>query len=196
MNVTGALSLLCALSGAEAAPPSSLPSTRPVTTRPTKKAKVGGAPKASHRRAAARPRGGSRIIRKALRIGMSWDFQYEQGFVLNHVDQFSRRWFGRVRAGMIYVHEPWIIALGAVLEGAGVPSLAYGLQIEVTHLWQGFWGQATVSLDADAHVFSALSAGWSLLGFEWQRRLSDGGSLRNAYLLKIRVPLGIALFLR
>jgi hypothetical protein len=139
---------------------------------------------------------GIRYVRQPLRVGISWDFQYEQGFMLNDPGPFSRRWFGRVRGGILLVKEPWILALGAVMEGAGVPSLAYGLQVEVTHLWRGVWAQATVSMDGGANMFSALSAGFSLLGFEWQRRLSAGGTVKNGYLLKLRIPVGIALFLR
>jgi len=137
---------------------------------------------------------GVRYVKVPLRIGTSWDFQYEQGIVVNKVPTLSRRFFGRVRFGMLWAREPWIIAVGAVMEGSGIPSLAWGVQFEVTHLWRGLWAQATISMDESANVFSALSTGFSLLGFEWQRRLSAGGTATTGYLIKLRVPIGIIFF--
>ena len=142
---------------------------------------------------------GVRYVKQPLRIGASWDFQFEQGVIVKFADgdgPLSRRFFGRVRAGFLFAHEPWIVALGAIMEGSGVPSLAFGLQLEVTHLWRGLWGQVSVSMDGDAHTFTALSAGFSLLGFEWQKRFSAGGTLSSAFLLKVRIPVGIFFFAR
>lgn len=199
-----ALGLLCADHALAA--PASKPSADAKPAAPSTKkasAKKAAPKKAAAKKKPAKKKGkfygkiaGIRYVRQPLRIGTSWDFQYEQGFMLNDPGPFSKRWFGRVRAGVLLVKEPWILAIGAVMEGAGLPSLAWGLQLEVTHLWRGMWAQATVSMDGGANMFSALSAGFSLLGFEWQRRLSGDGSVTNGYLLKLRVPVGIAVFLR
>ena len=136
-----------------------------------------------------------KILPSPYRIGVSWDLQYEQGFMTNNDVKLSRRFFGRVKAGLLLGYEPWLLSMGPVVEGAGLPDLAWGFQIEITHMWNGLWGQGTISVDGQGHGFSALSVGWSLFGFEWQHRISSGG-LRNGYLIKIRIPIGIYFFAR
>lgn len=173
--------------------------SQPSATAPTKAAPAKAKVPAAKPAKVARRKPGLRYVKQPLRMGASWDFQFEQGVIVKFADgdgPLSRRFFGRVRAGFLFAREPWIVALGAIMEGSGVPSLAFGLQLEVTHLWRGLWGQVSVSMDGDAHTFTALSAGFSLLGFEWQKRLSAGGTLSSAYLLKVRIPVGIFFFAR
>jgi hypothetical protein len=133
------------------------------------------------------------ILPQPLRRGWRFDFLYEQGYALSGIGTLSSRFFARTRIGAFYMYEPWFFAGGLTLEGAGVPSLGIGLQFEVIHLWTGAWGQLGMTITTDADLVSSISAGWSIVGVEWQRRLTDGERFNNAWLIKLRVPIGIFL---
>lgn len=123
--------------------------------------------------------------------GYGLDFQAEGGIVLNDIGQWSQRFFFRERIGLIYLYDPWYFAVGAILEGTGLPNLAAGIQAEVLHM-SGYWAEAGIS-GGEEGGFIHISVGWFIGGFEWQRRVIGDSEELNAFLLKLKLPLGAIL---
>jgi hypothetical protein len=96
--------------------------------------------------------------------------------------------WARARAGRMWVREPHVFSLGFEIEGAFRRSTALGAQAEWTHLQSGVWVQATLGMDFKGRIFGNPSLGWSVFGVE--RRTQEG-----AWLLKLRVPIGVLLAL-
>lgn len=129
----------------------------------------------------------------STRRGIGPDLQLEIGFAFGLDDPpLSRRFPVRARYGVLLVSEPWFLAIGAILEGSGASLFAGGLQVELTHLWTGFWGQTGVSMGEHANTFIHIAAGWSLAGFEWQRQVANGSD--QAFVIKLRLPFGFLAF--
>jgi len=149
--------------------------------------------------AAAKPRARGKRYPGAIRRGLGVDLTAEIGYAFA-IDTVARRFANRLRLGLLMVSEPWFLSVGATLEGGGVALLAGGLQVELVHLWTGFWAQSGLSVGeglatgGGVHLFFNAAAGWSLFGFEYQRRLVGDGEESNAYILKLKAPLGVLFF--
>lgn len=136
-------------------------------------------------------------VDQPLRIGVSWDAEAELGFALAGIDSTPQRFFIRARAGILSAEEPFFFTAGATFEGSGPVGIAGGFQIGVSHLWTGLWGTLGLAVDERSDAFFHLSAGYSLIGIEWHRRMTgDPKPLddRDVYLLKLRLPIGIFVF--
>jgi hypothetical protein len=96
--------------------------------------------------------------------------------------------WARVRGGWMWVREPHIFSLGLALESGFRRSAAVGVQAEWTHLQSGVWAQTTAGVDFKGRSFAHPSLGWSIFGVE--RR-----SIDDAWLLKLRIPIGVILAL-
>ncbi len=132
------------------------------------------------------------VLDEPLRKGISWDAQVEIGYGFYTQQKVDRRIAGRVRAGALFVHEPYYVAVGATFELGGLLSIGGGIQMELTHLWSGFWGQAGLMYGEKSRLATSLAAGWSLVGLEWQQQLT--GEKGAAIFVKLHVPIGIAVF--
>lgn len=94
----------------------------------------------------------------------------------------------RVRTGATFVREPLFVSLGADIQMFSRFSPRLGAQLEIMHLWTGFWGQVGFGFDLiHRNVVPNASVGWSLLGAEFQRLPQN----QWMTLLKIRIPIGI-----
>lgn len=94
----------------------------------------------------------------------------------------------RARAGRMWIREPHVFSLGLAFESGFRRSAAVGAQAEWTHLQSGVWAQATAGVDFKGRGFAHPSLGWSVFGVE-RRTLDD------AWLLKLRIPIGVILAL-
>lgn len=132
-----------------------------------------------------------------LRKGASWDAEAQVGFAAFGVDGLADRFFFRARAGLLIAREPWFTAVGATFEGSGSPELAGGLQVSISHLWSGFWLDGGASVDDAPNLFLHLGAGYAIFGLEWMHQLTGDPTdkdARNAWLFKLRIPIGIFFF--
>lgn len=123
--------------------------------------------------------------------GVGLDLQTEFGVGLVDVQSLSERFFLRQRIGVLCFYEPWFFSLGATVEGLGLPNFAAGMEIEATNLYFGGWLQFGASIGKE-HNYLHLGLGWSVFGVEWQNQIF-GTEHANAFLLKVKLPLGILL---
>ena len=133
------------------------------------------------------------VLDEPLRKGTSWDAQLEIGYGFYTQQKVDRRIAGRVRAGALFVHEPYFVVAGATFELGGLLSIGGGLQVELTHLWSGFWGQAGFLSGEKSKFITSLAVGWSILGLEWQQQLT--GEKGAGLFIKLHVPIGIVVFM-
>lgn len=124
---------------------------------------------------------------------MTWDAEVDVGYTAYGVAALEHRFFGRGRAGVLIIHEPYFVTIGGTVEGVGLPRIAGGIEAGVSHLWWGLWVQGGVAVDLGPDLFFHLSAGFTLLGVEWQRRVTGdpGTDRRDSIAIVLRLPIGI-----
>ena len=127
------------------------------------------------------------------RRGVQLDFQVEGGAGFAIRNELPHAPFLRARLGMLIVREPWILAFGPTFELGGMAGLGVGGQLDFIHLASGW----SVELGAayavrDRAVFSA-SLGYAIFGIEWQHLFAEQDA--DAILFKVRIPVGVFLFL-
>lgn len=125
----------------------------------------------------------------AMHRGIGLDIQLEAGVGLVDVHSLNERFFLRHRVGFLCFYEPWFFSIGATVEGLGLPGLAGGVEAEVSNLQFGGWLQGGISVGKE-HNFMHIGIGWSVFGVEWQNQVF-GTEHANAFLLKLKAPLGI-----
>ncbi len=136
-------------------------------------------------------------VDQALRTGVTWDAEVQVAFAVAGIDGIPRRFFVRGRAGILSAHEPMFFTAGATIEASGPVGIAGGLELGLSHLWSGVWAQGGLSVDEDADTFIHLSVGYTILGFEWHRRLTgDPAAMddRDVWMVEVRLPIGIYVF--
>jgi hypothetical protein len=127
------------------------------------------------------------------RRGISWDFQIEGGWAASLKNELPHHWFGRARAGMLFLAEPQMYAIGPTFELGGLIGSGVGGQIDVIQLATGFSLEAGAAVSFDGFLVSHLSLGYALFGVEWQQRY--GSAPAAALLFKLRIPVGAFVYL-
>jgi len=127
------------------------------------------------------------------RRGISWDLQIEGGWAASLKNELPHHWFGRARAGMLFLAEPQMYAFGPTFELGGLIGSGVGGQIDIIQLATGFSLEAGAAVSFDGVVVSHLSLGYALLGVEWQQRF--GSAHAAALLFKLRIPVGAFVYL-
>lgn len=122
----------------------------------------------------------------------TWDLGAEIGLGSRLVPGPGMVWFGRVRAGGLFIRDDlhWSFGLTADLARK---SFTTGLQGEVMHIQAGVWVQATIftsSYDGrNPAIFpgASLAAGFSLFGVEL--RGTWAGTPELGVFVKLRLPI-------
>jgi hypothetical protein len=127
-----------------------------------------------------------------LRKGISWDIQLEVGYGFHTWRKVDQLFYGNLRAGVLLVREPIYAAAGAIFTLGGITSMGGGAQVELTHLWSGFWGQVGLECGERSRWVFSLATGWSVIGLEWQQGLNVENA--TGLFIKMRIPIGIAVF--
>ncbi|MBN2493385.1 MAG: hypothetical protein JXR96_02240 [Deltaproteobacteria bacterium] len=127
------------------------------------------------------------------REGFGWDIQLEGGYAVAGDKVWGDlSFFGRARLGALFVGEPWYLAVGPVVTAGGLAEIGGGLQVELTHLYNGLWGQLGLECNDQPRLQVHIAAGFSIGGLEWQQSIHDAGTW--ALIVKLRIPIGIAVF--
>lgn len=122
----------------------------------------------------------------------TWDMNLDLGYGRVFSDPGHWSTFGRVRAGVLHVHDTLYFALGATYDVSSLTPATFGVQGEVLHLESGFWFQLGGFVGTPgAHPGAMAAAGVSLIGIEAQARGYDDLGTVGAVYLKVRVPVGI-----
>ena len=129
---------------------------------------------------------------QSARKGFGWDLQLEAGYAPAGNPAWDPALFGRLRLGGLWVHEPWYFAAGGVLTTGGLGEFAGGMQVELTHLWTGFWGQLSLEGNDRSQLQAGFGFGWSIVGVELMQ--SPHAADDWLFVAKIRIPIGVALF--
>mgnify|MGYP006948915695 CR=1 FL=1 len=132
------------------------------------------------------------IEEKSARHGFAWDAQLEGGYAPLGEPAWDPALFGRLRLGGLWVHEPWYFAAGAIVTTGGLGEWAGGAQLELTHLWTGFWGQLSLEGNDRSQLQAGLGFGWSIVGIEYMQ--SPHATEDWLFVAKLRIPIGIAIF--
>jgi hypothetical protein len=126
------------------------------------------------------------------RHGVSFDLTLSGGLRLLHSGDETRWWFGRARAGVLLYSEPSFLMLGIAGQISPLGSRSLGVEVEYANLWQGYWVQAGVyPIDSTSGVSVSADLGYTLFGFEYQRRVSGDHSGDQALLFMLHVPIGV-----
>lgn len=123
------------------------------------------------------------------RAGTLPEFSLELGYAPQESSQMAR-----LRVGITTVKEPLFATAGVVAEIGTKQRPVFGVQMEAMHLHLGLWGELGVGLNTRKHVSAHVSAGWSILGVEYQMNNLDvhGGS--RVWLGKVKVPVSLLMY--
>lgn len=162
-------------------------------------------------------------LAKARRVGDSWDVQAEFGVRVlpNRLRCYKKDcplrsstskkfgWpfkafdydgvdpklplFGRIQAGALLVREPWVFTAGPSISFGGMGLVSLGAIAEITHIWQGVWGQFETAWAFGNGLNFSVASGFSVVGAEWKVN-----PMRNEHivLLKLRIPIGLIVFFK
>jgi hypothetical protein len=125
---------------------------------------------------------------------VTWDLNLEGGWGRAFGDSSRPVGFGRVRGGVLWVHEPWYSSAGLFYDFSSFTPATFGVQIEQMHLTTGLWVQVGGGVDVQPRPMVMAALGWSLFGAELQYR--DFGSVRDvnagvAIYATVRIPVSI-----
>lgn len=125
---------------------------------------------------------------------ITWDLNVDAAYG-RLFSEPDARWtaFGRVRAGVMYIHDSLYFSLGPTYEISKLQPATFGLQGEVMHIETGLWCQIGALVDIAPHPGFMVAAGWSLFGIEFQAREYDTYGIGEAPAVygKIRIPIGV-----
>lgn len=121
--------------------------------------------------------------------GITWDVQLEGGIGLQLADDVVFIGFGRLRGGLLWLLEPWLLFAGVTGEVGRLANYGVGAQLEVAHTENGMSGQLGMTYADGARGIFHASVGYALLNLEWQHDFG-GRYASNALFLKLRVPIG------
>ncbi len=126
------------------------------------------------------------------RKGITWDVTVTGGLRLTQSDGGdSKVWMGRLRAGIMLYKEPSFLIVGPSVQFGGIAAgAAIGGELEAIHLARGMWGQVGAYGDRDGAILG-LSAGYTLFGLEYQRRLSGDRERDYSILFNLHIPIGV-----
>jgi hypothetical protein len=99
----------------------------------------------------------------------------------------SSIWMGRAQVGPMFISEPHALSLLAVGEFQTDTQFAAGGMFQYLSVHTGLFWQAGATVDLEGRPGLITSAGWQIIGFEYQRR-RIGGAEYNAFLGKLRIP--------
>jgi hypothetical protein len=127
-----------------------------------------------------------------MRRGMRWDLNIDLSVGRLYAPR-ETRWLGatRVRAGMLFVLEPWVPAIGLTAEATTLQPPRFGAQLEFLFLFTGTWLQVGADYDTKKRFAFHGAVGYSVLGIEAQRRRHDSGDDVWTVFGKIRIPIGV-----
>ena len=125
------------------------------------------------------------------RSGNWWDVDLQLGLGHQFSPEPALAGLLGLRAGITRVAEPWFFTAGLTVQWPTPDTLAFGLQLEFSHLWSGIWLQPGVAIQTDRKVLLSATAGFSLIGVE--TRVSDLGAEtpQIAVLARLRIPVGL-----
>jgi len=132
-------------------------------------------------------------LSRAGNRGISWDLELEGGVVAYGDPGVRYRGMGRIRAGVLLIDEPHYLSLGAAFEGWGQVE-AFTLETVYSHILSGLWAEAGLGVTLEKEFTLHVSAGWSVVGVEFQKNFGDGPRDNLAVITKIRIPIGILVF--
>jgi hypothetical protein len=130
------------------------------------------------------------------RYGIGWDFEIQLGLrVVDSKEAHSDLSLTRAQTGVLFVREPFVLAIDATAEFGGIADPGFGGQISLTHVWSGLWTHIGVTSARRNDLGFSMAAGLSLFGVEFQRRMDLSGAGENALFAVARIPIGTAFFL-
>lgn len=132
-------------------------------------------------------------ISKAARRGISWDLELEGGVLAYGHPGVRYRGMGRIRGGVLLISEPHYLSLGGAFEGFGQVEAAT-VYAMYTHLYTGLWAETGLGMTVEKEFTIHVSAGFTLLGVEFQKNFGDGSRDNLALIVKMRIPIGILVF--
>lgn len=127
------------------------------------------------------------------RRGISWDLHLEGGLGVALRNDLPDTFFGRARAGLLIMHEPYLYAFGPSIEVGGLTGLGFGGQLDAIHLTSGMSLELGAAFAATDEAVIHASLGYALFAVEWQHRFASDSA--DALMFKLRIPIGIAYFL-
>lgn len=123
-----------------------------------------------------------------LKPRLTWDLLLEgaAGFPLH--GKVANTFFGRARAGVLWIGGASAVAFGPTLIGGGITDWGAGAEAEVFSMRTGLSMQVGGGyLDGNSGELH-VSLNYALLGIEWQHRFAPSDS--DALFFKLRVPVG------
>ncbi len=128
-----------------------------------------------------------------LRQGLGVDANVTAGVRVHAGDgDDTRLLFARVRAGVLLYSEPAFLALGVAGQLGPLGSSSLGVELQYTEVFHGFSGQLGVfPLDTTGGTTLEAQLAFTLVGVEYQRRVSGPRDHEQAVLLVLQVPLGV-----
>lgn len=126
------------------------------------------------------------------RRGISWDVTITGGLRLARSDLGDTAvWMARMRAAVMVYKEPSFLIIGPSVQLGGITSgAAFGGELEAVNSGRGLWGQIGAYGDRGGAIVG-VSAGLTLFGLEYQRRLSGEEEGMYSVFLNLHIPIGL-----
>ncbi len=128
-----------------------------------------------------------------VRQGLGIDLDVAGGVRVHAGDgDATRLGFARIRAGVLLFDEPTFLGLGIAAQLGPLASSSLGVELRYTEVFHGLFAQAGVfPIDSIGGTTLELQAGWTLVGLEYQRRVSGPRDHDQALVVVLQVPLGV-----
>jgi hypothetical protein len=104
----------------------------------------------------------------------------------------TRAWFGRACAGVLLFDEPNFVSVGIAGQLGPLDSSALGLEAQFVEVFHGFSAQVGVfPVDSIGGTTLEGQLGWTVLGVEYERRVSGPRDGDRVIVLLVQAPLGV-----
>ena len=124
------------------------------------------------------------------RRAITWDLNVDGALGATLGNGSTLAGFGRVRAGVLSIHDADVLALGASYEYGSLQKFTFGVQAEYINDNSGLWVQLGALLDTQPRPGAMAAVGYALFGAEVQLRSDAATGATVAVYGKLRIPIG------
>lgn len=104
----------------------------------------------------------------------------------------TRSWFARARVGVSLINEPTFLSLGVAAQISPLDSKSLGIELNYSEVFHATFAQVGLfPLDTAGGTSFEAAVGWTVVGLEYQRRLSGSRDGDQVLLATVQVPIGL-----